>query len=354
MKVTIIGSYKDDLIRRNESMMFYKNDNTLQEIILKRFHNACIAIGITLAREGHHLIVAHPQDSDSAEALTLAGFISQETARFRYKKCTVHPDDPVLKAHLDAVEMSDAVILIGGANATLASGLSALRQHRLIIPITGFGGATNDLCKILEIDDAVPDAIRYLDFLSDQDSFDKDWEKSLTDSIKEALNQYPKIVIIHGRGNNGEELRNFIVSQSISPVNEFNEYNPLFGISTPLIMNLAGSGAVTITSVFEELASEASAAIAILTADDIGGFARKAGSSEIISAFELQLQKRARENIWIEVGWFWGRLGREKIFLWLKDMVEIPSDLQGVALTETEHLQDAWKSIKEFLIRMRR
>jgi hypothetical protein len=250
--------------------------------------------------------------------------------------------------------MSDAVILIGGANATLASGLSALRQHRLIIPITGFGGATNDLCKILEIDDAVPDAIRYLDFLSDQDSFDKDWEKSLTDSIKEALNQYPKIVIIHGRGNNGEELRNFIVSQSISPVNEFNEYNPLFGISTPLIMNLAGSGAVTITSVFEELASEASAAIAILTADDIGGFARKAGSSEIISAFELQLQKRARENIWIEVGWFWGRLGREKIFLWLKDMVEIPSDLQGVALTETEHLQDAWKSIKEFLIRMRR
>jgi predicted nucleotide-binding protein len=104
--------------------------------------------------------------------------------------------------------------------------------------------------------------------------------------------------------------------------------------------------------VFEDLASQVSAAIVIVTADDIGGFARIKGD-ETAPATALALEVRARENVWVEVGWFWGRLGRERIFLWLKDNVEIPSDLQGVARTEAVTLEDAWRSITAFLAGMR-
>lgn len=126
----------------------------------------------------------------------------------------------------------------------------------------------------------------------------------------------------------------------------------LHGVAPPVIMDLSGSGAVTVPHVFEDLASQVSAAIVIVTADDIGGFAREFGD-KIVPATRLKLEVRARENVWVEVGWFWGRLGRERIFLWLKDSVELPSDLQGVARTEQSTLEDAWPSIKAFLLGMR-
>jgi predicted nucleotide-binding protein len=92
--------------------------------------------------------------------------------------------------------------------------------------------------------------------------------------------------------------------------------------------------------------------IVIVTADDIGGFARITGN-ETVPATALELEVRARENVWVEVGWFWGRLGRERIFLWLEDTVELPSDLQGVARTDADSLDDAWESICTFLCDLR-
>ena len=41
-------------------------------------------------------------------------------------------------------------------------------------------------------------------------------------------------------------------------------------------------------------------------------------------------QLRARQNIWIEIGWIWGRLGRNKLILLCKGNIEVPSDLQGM------------------------
>lgn len=76
----------------------------------------------------------------------------------------------------------------------------------------------------------------------------------------------------------------------------------LGGIAQPLIMNVSGMGALSVPDVFDDLASQVSAAIAIVTADDIGGFARAEGRD--FSARELRLKPRARENVWVEVGWF--------------------------------------------------
>ena len=39
---------------------------------------------------------------------------------------------------------------------------------------------------------------------------------------------------------------------------------------------------------------------------------------------------RARQNVWVEVGWFWGRLGRSRVLLLVRGDVETPSDLDGL------------------------
>ena len=208
-----------------------------------------------------------------------------------------------------------------------------------MIPIPVFGGSAKDLCEIPEIDKIILDEIRNLDLQSNE------WESTLTGAINSVLNAYPRVLIIHGRGDTGEGLRQHIKTASTAQ-------GPLPGIVEPVIMNLSGLGAVSVPQVFENLASQVSAAIVIVTADDIGGFARIKGETTV-PATELKLEVRARENVWVEVGWFWGRLGRERIFLWLKDKVEIPSDLQGVARTDAPTLQEAWQSIAAFLHGMR-
>ena len=327
MEVTIVGSYES--IRNKPGNI---EDDQYDEI----FRRACIHIGHILAEDGHRLVAAHSENPKSAEALSLEGFKEISGAKYRFYQCIQHTGDAKLKAHLDAVELSDVVILIGGGNGTYAAGLSALRRKKVMIPIPIFGGSAKDLCEIPEIDQLVLDEMRNLDFNSSE------WVNVLTDSLRNVLKAYPRVLIIHGRGDDGEKLREFIRDESSK------KDGALLGIAEPLIMNLTGAGAVSVPQVFEELASRVSAAIAIVTADDIGGFARITGD-DIVPATALSLEVRARENVWVEVGWFWGRLGRERVFLWLKDKVAIPSDLQGVARTETNSIEGAKHSISAFL-----
>lgn len=331
MKVTVVGSYQNKLSPSD------KADKAKYRQLFEQFQTACIQIGRTLAEGGHRLIVAHAEKEATAEALALKGFTEKQ--QFEFYPVIQHTGDAELKAHLDAVEKSDVVILIGGGNGTYASGLSALLRRKVMIPIPAFGGSAKDLCEIPEIDKIVVDQLRNLNFKS------TDWISTLTDAIKAVLDAYPRVVIIHGRGDNGEELKTRIKEES-------DKEGVLHGVAGPVIMNLSGFGAVTVPQVFEDLASQVSAAIVIVTADDIGGFAR-IKDHDTIPATSLKLEVRARENVWVEVGWFWGRLGRERIFLWLKDKVEIPSDLQGVARTEAINLKDAWRSIESFLDGMR-
>lgn len=269
MNVTVVGSYRQEQIQRLQGS---KED----------FQKACKSIGRKLAEWGHRLIVPHPNNDDTAEVHALRGF--EEIARFRWYGCTEHEGDPVLKAHFDAVEKSDAVILIGGLNGTYAAGLSALRRRKLILPIPAFGGSAKDLCEIQEIDRMLVDEIRNLRIDAPK------WEEHLVESIDRFLRAFPRVLIIHGRGDSGADLRQKIVEASGEAGSK------LSGVASPLIMNLSGKGAISVPSVFEGLASQVSAAIAIVTADDVGGFAR--GHGREYSASELHLMPRsARERM---------------------------------------------------------
>jgi hypothetical protein len=325
MKVTVVGSY-----RKNQKLLGNVN----------MFRTACKAIGRKLAEWKHELVVPHADDDQTAETHALAGFVAAGSNH--YYQCIFHPGDPALKAHFEAVERSDAVVLLGGLNGTYAAGLGALRHRKLIIPIPVFGGSAKDLCEIPDIDQMLVDDIRNLSLGA------PDWTQRLTNSLSSVLSAYPRVLIIHGRGDAGTELREQVERASLE------KGSRLKGLATPVIMNLQGKGALSVPDVFEGLASKVSAAIAIVTADDVGGFARAdTPDRKDYSARDLRLTPRARENVWVEVGWFWGRLGRHRVLLWLKEGIELPTDLQGAAWTKGD-LEQAWGSIEAFLTNLRR
>ena len=73
---------------------------------------------------------------------------------------------------------------------------------------------------------------------------------------------------------------------------------------------------------FEEIARECSFAVFIMTADDVLRI-NKSG----------KLIKRARQNVILEVGYFWGLLGRHGNVAFLVENdpdMELPSDIQGL------------------------
>ncbi len=77
----------------------------------------------------------------------------------------------------------------------------------------------------------------------------------------------------------------------------------------------------TIIEVLERVAPQADAAIVLATPDDVGQLYTGQEKIEPINP------NRARENVWMECGWFWGRLGRSRTLLFVKDGVEVPSNM---------------------------
>ena len=91
------------------------------------------------------------------------------------------------------------------------------------------------------------------------------------------------------------------------------------GIEATILHERANRGQ-TIPEKFEEHADEAGFAIILLTPDDVGASQDEANN----------LKPRARQNVVLELGYFWGRLGRERMCVLYKEGVELPSDIHGI------------------------
>jgi predicted nucleotide-binding protein len=76
---------------------------------------------------------------------------------------------------------------------------------------------------------------------------------------------------------------------------------------------------VTLPEKFEHCAKGCNLAIALLTPDDMGG---RVGSES--------RDARVRQNVLVELGWFWGRCGRNNLLLMSRDEIELPSDFAGL------------------------
>lgn len=85
----------------------------------------------------------------------------------------------------------------------------------------------------------------------------------------------------------------------------------------PVILHEQPNRGRTIIEKFIDYADVAFA-IVLLTSDDVGG-----KSAEI-------LQPRARQNVLLELGFFLGRIGRDRVAALYEEGVEVPSDYDGV------------------------
>lgn len=99
----------------------------------------------------------------------------------------------------------------------------------------------------------------------------------------------------------------------------------------PTILHEQPDRGRTIIEKFEEHAREASFAVALLTADDMG---RPRDSDE--------LRPRGRQNVVLELGYFMGALGRDRVAILYQEGVELPTDLLGVLYVELDE-GDGWR-----------
>jgi predicted nucleotide-binding protein len=119
------------------------------------------------------------------------------------------------------------------------------------------------------------------------------------------VNRKPKILIIHGHRDDHDTLTEWL--------------RTTLGLTDLLIMQKEFGLGRALPEKFESMAEQADGAIAVATPDDLGG---------VVGG--VPKQPRARQNIWIEIGWIWGRLGRDKLILICKGNIDVPSDLQGM------------------------
>lgn len=99
----------------------------------------------------------------------------------------------------------------------------------------------------------------------------------------------------------------------------------------PIILHEQPNGGKTIIEKFEVYA-DVGFAVVLLTPDDFGGSNNQPDESNA----------RARQNVIMELGYFIGKLGRNRVCALYKKGVEIPSDYQGVLYTEYDG-GEGWK-----------
>jgi len=103
------------------------------------------------------------------------------------------------------------------------------------------------------------------------------------------------------------------------------------GIEAIILHEQVNKG-LTIIEKFEEYSQKAAFAVVLYTPDDV---AYPLGE-------EKQGRPRARQNVVLEMGYFVGKLGRNKVCVLYKGDVELPSDILGVVYTKIDDA-DAWK-----------
>lgn len=126
-----------------------------------------------------------------------------------------------------------------------------------------------------------------------------------------------KVFIVHGQDNEAKlSVARFLEKLDLKPV----------------ILHEQTNTGKTIIEKFEHHSSDVSYAVVLLTPDDVGNIKTK----------QDELQPRARQNVIFELGYFFAKLGRERVCALHKEGIELPSDFQGVLYVPMDS-NDAWK-----------
>jgi len=152
-------------------------------------------------------------------------------------------------------------------------------------------------------------------------------------SLREELEKHPEdilnVLIPSNEADTIVEVPQPTTSKTVFIIHGHDELNRLrlekllrerWSLDPVILLEEAGKGR-TLIEKFEEEAQRANFAIALLTPDDM------------IQIDENQYAQ-ARPNVVFELGWFYGRLGRNKVCILLKEGTKIHSDLDGISKIE--------------------
>jgi len=330
MRIAVLGScrsYKDLEWRGTEN----------------EFVSACEEIGRELARHGQTvLLVSHRPVT--ADAHVMKGMLRvieatpDSRARIEVIADDRAPFDAVARKHpghfsfppvahawraeqnLLQIHEADAVITLGGAAGTHQAGLAAIVARKTLVPIGSFGGASGHLLTLMQSSES---QIR-----PQLSALNGPWTSHVLDTTMMLLgvSRRPRLLIIHGHSDDRYKLTEWLRTQ--------------LGLTDLLIMQQEFGGGLSLPEKFEKLAERSDGAIALATPDDI--FTQ--GTTQL---------SRARQNVWLEVGWIWGRLGRRKVMLITKGQLENPSDIQGIeCYSYSSNPSEAGDSIRAFVAQL--
>lgn len=138
------------------------------------------------------------------------------------------------------------------------------------------------------------------------------------------------IFIVHGHDrSNRAELELFLKELGLEPI----------------VLERQANGGMSLIEKFEKY-SDVSYAVVLATADDIGYAVAEEGKPDAKRAKE----KRARQNVVFELGYFAGRLGRGRTCCLTSGGVQLPTDLAGlVEIRFNNHLEEAKEQIRREL-----
>ena len=166
--------------------------------------------------------------------------------------------------------------------------------------------------------DLEPVALVLKSMLEEIEEYWEDRARARVPSSKTQRREQPspkKIFVIHGRDSEAKEtVARFLTRLDL----------------TPVILHEQPNQGRTIIEKFEQHA-QVGFAVALLTPDDVGALKNE----------EKKLKPRARQNVVFELGYFLGRLGRERVCALIKGNVEPPSDYDGVVYISLD--DGGWK-----------
>lgn len=139
-----------------------------------------------------------------------------------------------------------------------------------------------------------------------------------TARMTETTNNLSEVFIVHGHDEAVREKIETVITK--------------LGL-VPIVLNKKANSGLTIAEKLEKLGKVGFAVVAF-TADDLGG--------TVAQVAESDFEERPRPNVLIELGYFWGKLGRERLCI-LNAMGDgVPSDLKGLGYTSLQN-GDVWK-----------
>jgi predicted nucleotide-binding protein len=245
------------------------------------------------------------------------------------------PDIKVSSAHLRILRDADLAIVVGGGSDSYSAGLAASLMGVRLIPVATFGGAGRLLWQ--QLSDQFESPIVKLPLRDTWDRLASEWP-DVTEAINEEVAGLPRLMIVHGRSNDRMVLEDILNTQDIKE---------------PIVLQERFKPGQTIPEVFEREALQADAALVLFTPDDEAStLLNPAG--EPLSSADLCKRARARQNVSLEYGWFWGRLGRDRVLLLMKGELELPSDLVGLRYESyTNSPSECMNSVVKFVERIR-